>query len=351
MRHGATASPAACAGGISMNVQRLIFVAISLGLSLAGAHGAALAQQTIPPAITTNANGDCVTYGSPGDWTITCGDLGPGSGLMRGDSTGRGGYRSRRRPRFPRLQRPNRRRTRHRPRTQRQLRTRHPPLSRHQPRTRRLSRNPRRRPRPPWPPRSIRMRTTTPMRWNRRRGSIRRRPTPMPIMWPMGTSSTSTRRIRPSPIPMAMGPWMAKSSSAATPILCSGMMAARPVVSPPRAANLSPNRRRHPTLPRPHRAESDGTGGCRHGHQRQRGGVRWQADTALPPEGTTENLSATSGGAASMERGRLGRAGDSDTGRDHDPVTARPDGSSGVSEAVPPVLTSENEPPVVERLR
>ena len=65
-----------------MNLQRSIIVTISLGLSLAGAHGVALAQETIPPAITTNANGDCVTYGSPGDWTITCGDLGPGSGLM-----------------------------------------------------------------------------------------------------------------------------------------------------------------------------------------------------------------------------------------------------------------------------
>ena len=75
-----------------MNVQRLIIVAISLGLSLAGAHGAALAQQTIPPAITTNANGDCVTYGSPGRLDDHLRRSWPGIGLDGGDSTGRGGY-------------------------------------------------------------------------------------------------------------------------------------------------------------------------------------------------------------------------------------------------------------------
>ena len=65
-----------------MNLQRFTILTVSLGLSLAGAHGVSLAQETIPPAITTNADGDCITYGSPGDWTITCGDLGPGSGMM-----------------------------------------------------------------------------------------------------------------------------------------------------------------------------------------------------------------------------------------------------------------------------
>jgi hypothetical protein len=65
-----------------MNLQRFAILTISLSLSLAGAHRVALAQESVTPGISTNANGDCVTYGSPGDWTITCGDLGPGSGLM-----------------------------------------------------------------------------------------------------------------------------------------------------------------------------------------------------------------------------------------------------------------------------
>ena len=63
-------------------MKRFIGVAISLSLGLVGAQSVALAQETVAPAITTNANGDCFTSGSPGDWTIVCGDLGPGSGLM-----------------------------------------------------------------------------------------------------------------------------------------------------------------------------------------------------------------------------------------------------------------------------
>jgi hypothetical protein len=65
-----------------MKMKRFMIVGIGLSVSLAGAHGVVLAQEGITPAITTNANGDCVTYGTPGNWTISCGDLGPGSGLM-----------------------------------------------------------------------------------------------------------------------------------------------------------------------------------------------------------------------------------------------------------------------------
>jgi hypothetical protein len=63
-------------------MKRLITVALSLSLSLVGAQSVALAQLAGAPGIVSTANGDCVTSGSPGDWTITCGDLGPGSELM-----------------------------------------------------------------------------------------------------------------------------------------------------------------------------------------------------------------------------------------------------------------------------
>lgn len=56
-----------------------VIIAISLGFAFAGAQGvAALAQDA--PVVLTNTTGDCATYGSPGNWTIVCGDLNPGSG-------------------------------------------------------------------------------------------------------------------------------------------------------------------------------------------------------------------------------------------------------------------------------
>src|SRR5919107_5705347 len=63
-------------------MKRLLAVTVSLSLGLVGAQSVAQAQESVPPAITTTAAGDCFTSGTPGNWTITCGDLGPGSGLM-----------------------------------------------------------------------------------------------------------------------------------------------------------------------------------------------------------------------------------------------------------------------------
>jgi hypothetical protein len=71
-----------------MNVQRFVVATLSLGLGLAGMHSGALAQVKDAPIITGNVNGNCVTSPSvnttganAGDWTITCGDISPGSGL------------------------------------------------------------------------------------------------------------------------------------------------------------------------------------------------------------------------------------------------------------------------------
>ena len=74
------------------------------------------------------------------------------------------------------------------------------------------------------------------------------------------------------------------------------------------------------------------------------------ANTAAPlPEGTTENLSATSGGAASMGTGDASAVPGTVT-RDGITTPSLP-GASSVREAAPPISTSEDEPPVVERLR
>ena len=54
---------------------------VSLSVSLVAFGGVASAQRTDAPVITTNAHGDCVTSGSPGNWTISCGDFNPGSGM------------------------------------------------------------------------------------------------------------------------------------------------------------------------------------------------------------------------------------------------------------------------------
>ena len=73
---------------MNLHLQRRIIAAFMLSLSLAGVHGGALAQQTDAPLIVGNVDGTCVTAppaGNPGanagDWTITCGDLNPGSGM------------------------------------------------------------------------------------------------------------------------------------------------------------------------------------------------------------------------------------------------------------------------------
>jgi hypothetical protein len=69
-------------------MKRLLVAAVSLSMGLAGVHGDALAQMKEAPIITGNVNGNCVTSPSvtttganAGDWTITCGDISPGSGL------------------------------------------------------------------------------------------------------------------------------------------------------------------------------------------------------------------------------------------------------------------------------
>jgi hypothetical protein len=70
--------------------------------------------------------------------------------------------------------------------------------------------------------------------------------------------------------------------------------------------------------------------------------------TAPPPAGTTENLSATSGGAASLGTGDASAAPGTVT-RDGiiSPSLPSPDGTSGVTEAPAPTYDSTNEPPVV----
>lgn len=54
-----------------------LITAVTLGLGLVASGSGALAQQSPPNIITTSGN--CVTTGVPGDWTITCGDIGPGA--------------------------------------------------------------------------------------------------------------------------------------------------------------------------------------------------------------------------------------------------------------------------------
>jgi hypothetical protein len=56
----------------------LSVIGLGLGLVAAGGAGPALAQDA--PVVLTNTTGDCSTYGSPGNWTIVCGDLNPGTG-------------------------------------------------------------------------------------------------------------------------------------------------------------------------------------------------------------------------------------------------------------------------------
>jgi Bacterial TSP3 repeat len=68
-------------------MKRFITV-VSLGVGLVASSGVASAQQKDIPVIISNGSGTCVTSPSTttsgvnaGDWTITCGDINPGSGL------------------------------------------------------------------------------------------------------------------------------------------------------------------------------------------------------------------------------------------------------------------------------
>lgn len=57
-----------------MNAQRFLAV-VTLGLGLIAAGGVASAQAQYAPIVSTNTTGNCVTYGTPGNWTISCGDI------------------------------------------------------------------------------------------------------------------------------------------------------------------------------------------------------------------------------------------------------------------------------------
>lgn len=54
--------------------------AIALGLGLAAAGGIPSVQAQSAPVVLDNATGDCVTTGSPGNWTIMCGDINTADG-------------------------------------------------------------------------------------------------------------------------------------------------------------------------------------------------------------------------------------------------------------------------------
>jgi hypothetical protein len=57
-----------------------VSILVSLSVGLFAASGVASAQQTEAPFIVGNIDSSCVTSGArAGDWTITCGDLTPGS--------------------------------------------------------------------------------------------------------------------------------------------------------------------------------------------------------------------------------------------------------------------------------
>ncbi len=73
---------------VSSGLKRLIIAAVSLGLGVSGTTGGTLAQMKDAPIITGNVEGTCVTSPSvnttganAGDWTITCGDISPGPGM------------------------------------------------------------------------------------------------------------------------------------------------------------------------------------------------------------------------------------------------------------------------------
>ncbi len=58
-------------------------VALGFGL-IAGSAVSAQAQQTPPDVASINTTGNCVTTGTPGNWTISCGDINysPGNAVM-----------------------------------------------------------------------------------------------------------------------------------------------------------------------------------------------------------------------------------------------------------------------------
>src|SRR5215213_11739871 len=56
-------------------------ILVGLGVGLIAGSGVASAQKTDGPFILGNIDSSCVTSGAGvGDWTITCGDIAPGSG-------------------------------------------------------------------------------------------------------------------------------------------------------------------------------------------------------------------------------------------------------------------------------
>jgi hypothetical protein len=59
-----------------------VSIVVSLSVSLFAGSGVATAQKTGEPFIVGNIDSTCDTSGAgPGDWTITCGDISPGSGM------------------------------------------------------------------------------------------------------------------------------------------------------------------------------------------------------------------------------------------------------------------------------
>src|SRR5690348_8999740 len=58
-------------------------VALGFGL-IAGSTISAQAQQAPPDVASINTTGNCVTTGSPGNWTVSCGDINysPGNAVM-----------------------------------------------------------------------------------------------------------------------------------------------------------------------------------------------------------------------------------------------------------------------------
>lgn len=66
-------------------MNRLIIATGVLAATLVGLQSASLAQNRGDPAIEANATGSCVTSprgGNAGGWLISCGDIGPGSGML-----------------------------------------------------------------------------------------------------------------------------------------------------------------------------------------------------------------------------------------------------------------------------
>ena len=64
-------------------MNRMYIVTLGLVMGLVGVRDEAAAQELGAPVVLTNADGNCAVSPAPpnaGGWTITCGDIGPGSG-------------------------------------------------------------------------------------------------------------------------------------------------------------------------------------------------------------------------------------------------------------------------------